>query len=248
MPSRWSSTPRARGRTRTRSRRCSLPADPAEALGALVEAGRPADVAWPGAWREADDAAASAIAEVLGDSLSEPRVAALLGAELPTGATLFIASSMPVRDIETFAPARDDPPRFVSNRGANGIDGLVSSAFGAAAAGDGPVVLLLGDVALAHDAGGLLAARRLGLAMTIVLLDNAGGGIFEFLPVAGEQDHFEEHVATPHGLGFAELARAYDCDFEDIADLDGLRALSRRRAAGPTARRSCAWPPTARAT
>ena len=68
---------------------------------------------------------------------------------------------MPVRDIETFWPIRADPPRVLCNRGANGIDGIVSSAFGAAAAGDGPVVLLIGDVALAHDIGGLLAARRL---------------------------------------------------------------------------------------
>ena len=91
---------------------------------------------------------------------------------------------MPVRDIETFWPVRPDPPRVLCNRGANGIDGTVSCAFGAAAAGDGPVVLLIGDVALAHDIGGLLAARRLGLKLTIVLLDNGGGGIFDFLPVA----------------------------------------------------------------
>src|ERR1039457_3015740 len=91
---------------------------------------------------------------------------------------------MPVRDIETFWPVRSDPPRVLCNRGANGIDGTVSSAFGVAAAGGRPVVLLLGDVALAHDIGGLLAARRLGLKLTTVLLDNGGGGIFDFLPVS----------------------------------------------------------------
>ena len=96
--------------------------------------------------------------------LSEPAVAAELGVLLPAEATLFVASSMPVRDIETFWPARADPPRVLCNRGANGIDGTVSSAFGAAAAGAGPVVLLIGDVALAHDIGGLLAAGRLGLS------------------------------------------------------------------------------------
>ena len=121
---------------------------------------------------------------MLGESgLSEPAVAAELGVLLPAEATLFVASSMPVRDIETFWPARPDPPRVLCNRGANGIDGTVSSAFGAAAAGGGPVVLLIGDVALAHDIGGLLAARRLGLKLTIVLLNNDGGGIFDFLPV-----------------------------------------------------------------
>ena len=106
---------------------------------------------------------------------------------LPEQATLFVASSMPVRDIESFWPARADPPRVLCNRGANGIDGTVSSAFGAAAAGAGPVVLLIGDVALAHDIGGLLAARRLELELTIVLIDNGGGGIFDFLPVAASR-------------------------------------------------------------
>ena len=147
---------------------------------------------------------------------------------LPEEATLFVASSMPVRDIETFWPVREDPPRVLCNRGANGIDGTVSSAFGAAAAGAGPVVLLIGDVALAHDIGGLLAAKRLGLKLTIVLLDNDGGGIFDFLPISrtamarasnrdpraggdprtedgedardGGEDVYTRHVATPTGL------------------------------------------------
>src|SRR6202161_2098418 len=90
---------------------------------------------------------------------------------LPSSAPLLVATSMPVRDIETFWPARPDPPRVLCNRGANGIDGTVSSAFGAAAEVCGQVVLLIGDVALAHDIGGLLAARRLELDLTIVLID-----------------------------------------------------------------------------
>ncbi len=139
---------------------------------------------WLAGWRAADERAAEAILGVLaGEELGEPAVAAELGVLLPAEATLFVASSMPVRDIETFWPVRADPPRVLCNRGANGIDGTVSSAFGAAAAGEGPVVLLIGDVALAHDIGGLLAAKRLGLKLTIVLLDNDGGGIFDFLPV-----------------------------------------------------------------
>ncbi len=145
----------------------------------------PADPEWLASWRSADEQAAEAILGVLdGDGLDEPSVAAELGVLLPEEATLFVASSMPVRDIETFWPVREDPPRVLCNRGANGIDGTVSSAFGAAAAGDGPVVLLIGDVALAHDIGGLLAATRLGLKLTIVLLDNDGGGIFDFLPIS----------------------------------------------------------------
>ena len=137
---------------------------------------------------------------------------------LPVEETLWVASSMPVRDLEAVAPARADGPRVLSNRGANGIDGTVSAAFGAAAAGPGPTVLLVGDVALAHDLGGLLAAPRLGLALVVVLLDNAGGGIFDFLPIAGETDVFEEHVATPTGLDFATAARLYGCQHRPIAD------------------------------
>jgi 2-succinyl-5-enolpyruvyl-6-hydroxy-3-cyclohexene-1-carboxylate synthase len=164
----------------------SLALEPARALAALAGDGpRRADPDWLALWRSADERAAEAILGVLAaGGLSEPAVAAELGVLLPSEAALFVASSMPVRDIETFWPVRADPPRVLCNRGANGIDGTVSSAFGAAAGGSGPVVLLIGDVALAHDIGGLIAARRLRLALTIVLLDNGGGAIFDFLPAA----------------------------------------------------------------
>lgn len=213
-----------------------LAADAAATLGAAAGHTPTADPAWLRAWRDADAVAAGAIDRVLaGGGLSEPLVARALAAELPAAATLFVASSMPVRDVESFAAARGDGPRVLCNRGANGIDGTVSSAFGAAAVAEGPVVLLIGDVALAHDVGGLLAARRLGLALTIVLIDNDGGGIFEFLPVAGARDIFEEHVATPHGLDFAHAAALYGCDFEQIGDLEGLRAaLGRALASSAT--------------
>jgi 2-succinyl-5-enolpyruvyl-6-hydroxy-3-cyclohexene-1-carboxylate synthase len=174
-------------------------------------------------WRAADDAVAVAIEQTLGDALSEPLVARSLAKWLPGEATVFVASSMPIRDVEEFFRS-DAPPRVRSNRGANGIDGTVSSAFGVAAAGDGPVVLLIGDVALAHDIGGLLAASRLRLALTIVLLNNDGGGIFHFLAVAGETDAFEEHVATPHGLDFALAAALYGCGYEQAQTVDELRA------------------------
>ncbi|MBV9339189.1 MAG: 2-succinyl-5-enolpyruvyl-6-hydroxy-3-cyclohexene-1-carboxylic-acid synthase, partial [Solirubrobacterales bacterium] len=190
------------------------------------------DSTWLASWRAADAAAASAIDQALGHELSEPLVARSLGQWLEPAATLFVASSMPVRDVEEFFPARDRGPRVFSNRGANGIDGTVSCAFGAAATGGGPVVLLIGDVALAHDIGGLLAARRLGVPLTIVLLNNDGGGIFHFLPVAGETDAFEEHVATPHGLDFSHAAALYGCAFKRPSDLAELRAAVERSIAG----------------
>ncbi len=175
------------------------------------------------AWRDADARAAGALAQTLGDALTEPRVAAELGRSLPGDATLFVAASMPVRDIETFFPTRDTPPRVLANRGANGIDGTISTAFGVAAGSAGPVVALLGDVTLAHDIGGLLAAKRLRLALTIVLLDNGGGGIFDFLPVATQRDAYEEHVATPTGLDAERVADLYGLVYAQVTDVGQLK-------------------------
>ena len=201
-----------------------IAADPLSTL-QEVAAEPPADPDWLARWRAADDAAAAAVTATLGDELSEPLVARVLGEWLDADATVFVASSMPVRDVEEFFAAHELSPRVLSNRGANGIDGTVSSAYGAAAVADGPVVLLVGDVALAHDVGGLLAGRRLGLALTIVLLNNDGGGIFHFLPVAGaaQRDAFEEHIATPHGLEFRHAAELYGCRYKAVDSLAGLR-------------------------
>jgi 2-succinyl-5-enolpyruvyl-6-hydroxy-3-cyclohexene-1-carboxylate synthase len=228
----------------------SLLLDPADALSELSAAQEQARAEtredWLAGWRSADELAAEAILGVIsGGGLSEPMVAAELGVLLPAEATLFVASSMPVRDIETFWPVRSDPPRVLCNRGANGIDGTVSGAFGAAAAGPGPVVLLIGDVALAHDIGGLLAAQRLQLKLTIVLLDNGGGGIFDFLAVSrapmaraseplgagrGEdgEDIYTRHIATPTGLDFAKAAALYGLSHEPAQDVGSFRAALER--------------------
>src|SRR2546423_13861423 len=106
---------------------------------------------------------------------------------------------MPVREVEAFFPPAERRIRFLANRGANGIDGTVSSAAGAALVTDGRTYLLTGDLALMHDLGGLLAARRLGVSLTVVCANNGGGGIFDFLPVAeaAEPAAYEEHIATP---------------------------------------------------
>jgi 2-succinyl-5-enolpyruvyl-6-hydroxy-3-cyclohexene-1-carboxylate synthase len=180
--------------------------DPAGAVTEVYE-GVPSleglDGRWLESWRTADAVAREALGGVIGGELNEPSVAVRTAAALGPGDTLFVASSMPVRDLETFAVTG---ARVLSNRGANGIDGTVATALGVAAAGPGRTVLLTGDVAVVHDVGGLLGARRLDAELTIVLINNDGGGIFNFLPVAGQQDHFEQHVATPHGTDFAALA------------------------------------------
>ena len=202
-----------------------LAADPRATLEAVELEKR--DRGWLERWHRADRAASAAIARALAPAgLSEPRVAAELGSALPPEATVVVASSMPVRDVETFFPARESAPRVLANRGANGIDGTVSTAFGVAAVSDGPVVLLIGDVALIHDLGGLIQARRRKL--TIVLLHNDGGGIFHFLPVSREGPDFVEHVATPHGLDFAHAAALFGCGYELAEDVEGFRAALRR--------------------
>jgi 2-succinyl-5-enolpyruvyl-6-hydroxy-3-cyclohexene-1-carboxylate synthase len=230
----------------------SLAVDPPTALSKLAGEQAPVEDDWLAGWRSADELAAEAILSCLASGqLCEPAVAAELGVLLAATATLFVASSMPVRDIETFWPVRSDPPRVLCNRGANGIDGTVSSAFGAAAAGEGPVVLLIGDVALAHDLGGLIAAGRLDLRLTIVLLDNGGGGIFDFLAVSqarmalaelpggdgasraghGEQERrniYTRHILTPTGIDFARAGALYGLSHELVEDLPAFRAALER--------------------
>jgi 2-succinyl-5-enolpyruvyl-6-hydroxy-3-cyclohexene-1-carboxylate synthase len=205
--------------------------DPAAVVGEVLDAdpaawaracgGPPRASAWVDAWRAADAAAAEGIAEVLGDGLSEPGVARALAA-LPPEVTVFTASSMPVRDVETFWPAAHAPPRVLAHRGANGIDGTLAAAFGAAATG-ARVVVHLGDVALAHDLGALLCASRLGISLTIVLVDNGGGGIFDFLPVSSQLDAYEQHVATPTGLDAERVAALFGLAYEPVTDLAAIR-------------------------
>ncbi len=223
----------------------------------------PTTPSWLAGWRSADERAARRSSATLAESgLSEPSVAAELGVLLPEEATLFVASSMPVRDIETFWPARADPPRVLCNRGANGIDGTVSSALGAAAASRAPVVLLIGDVALAYDISALLAARRLDLKLTIVLLNNEGGGIFDFLPVARHRhgarslsaeavdssgrrpDIYTRHIATPTGLDFAKAAALYGSGPRDRHGCQRLARGARAGARGELARRSSKCAPS----
>jgi 2-succinyl-5-enolpyruvyl-6-hydroxy-3-cyclohexene-1-carboxylate synthase len=195
-----------------------------------------ADAAWLGRWRDADARAAAAIAATL-TGLDEPSIARALATDTPDGATVAVAASMPIRDVETFWPVLDPPPRALANRGANGIDGTISTAYGVAAAGDaGPTYLLIGDVALAHDIGGLLAGARLGVPLTIVVVDNAGGGIFDFLPVgqAGGAE-YEEHVLTPTGLEVERAAALYGARYRAIEDLAHLReALAEPAPSGTT--------------
>src|SRR4051812_3536028 len=123
-----------------------------------------------------------------------------------TAQTIWVSSSLPIRDVESYFPASN--ARILSNRGANGIDGVVSSAAGAAVATGGPVHLVIGELALLHDIGGLVTARRAGAELAILCVNNGGGGIFDFLPVAEQADRqpYEDHIATPVDYDLAAAA------------------------------------------
>jgi 2-succinyl-5-enolpyruvyl-6-hydroxy-3-cyclohexene-1-carboxylate synthase len=165
--------------------------------------------------------------------LSEPGVFAELAHILPGGATLFAGNGMPVRDLDTFFAARALPTRFLANRGASGIDGVVSAALGASAAVDGPLVLVVGDLSFYHDMNGLLAARRHSLSATIVLLNNNGGGIFSFLPQADDPEHFEELFGAPHGLDFRYAAEMYGLAYRRVRSRDEFRTAMGEALGGP---------------
>ena len=161
---------------------------------------------WLEGWRAADAAVPAALAEA--PDRFEPKVLAGLEPELPDGAIVWVSSSMPIRDVEAHFPQSAKNLRFLANRGANGIDGVVSSALGAALATGRPTWLLTGELALVHDLGGLLAARRAGVELNVLCLDNGGGAIFDFLPLAEHADAelYERHIATPAGLDLSEIA------------------------------------------
>ena len=174
------------------------------------------------------------MAQALADSPDpfEPKLWSTVAEAAPAESTLWVASSMPIRDVEAFLPVTDKPLRVLANRGANGIDGTVSSALGAALASDERIFLLTGDLALLHDIGGLLAARRLDAELTIVCANNSGGNIFDFLPVASTADAepYEQHIVTPSGVDLAQVAELAGLPHALASTLDELRAAVDRPA------------------
>jgi 2-succinyl-5-enolpyruvyl-6-hydroxy-3-cyclohexene-1-carboxylate synthase len=167
--------------------------------------------------------------------LFEPRAVRELAAALPDGALLYVSNSMPVRDLDAFLPVSTRPLRVLANRGANGIDGMLSSALGAAASQTEPVVLLTGDLALLHDVGALQAARRHALDLRIVVFDNDGGGIFSYLPVADRAGRavFEAYFSTPHGADLREIAAGFGVAATRASSWEHFRAAFKSALATP---------------
>lgn len=173
-------------------------------------------------------------------ALLEPRWPQVLAEALPAKTPIFIASSMPVRDAESFWPLSDKGFRWYFSRGANGIDGTLSTALGIAHGADKPAVLVTGDLSFLHDQNGLLLAPWLRGGLTVLLINNNGGGIFEHLPIAGFEPPFEAYFATPQHVDFGKLAAAHGIKYHqpdnwaDVAKLftklpkQGLRIVEIR--------------------
>ena len=178
--------------------------------------GRPsvADDSWSANWRAASEKAELVLDQVLArdDGLDEPLVARLVSREIPEGHGLVVASSMPIRDLDAYAAVDGAGVPVAANRGASGIDGTVATAAGFARGLGSPVTLLIGDLALLHDLNSLAMLR--GLPVTVVVLNNDGGGIFSFLPVSGHESFFEPFFGTPQGVGFGYAASMFGLRYD----------------------------------
>lgn len=170
---------------------------------------------WSGSWIRASLRISAAAQEELAscEELFEGKIFSELAKVLPENSTVFTGNSMPIRDMDTFFPSTGTSVRFMANRGASGIDGVISTALGASAAARGRLVLVLGDVSFYHDMNGLLAAKAFKLNATIIVINNNGGGIFSFLPQSAYKGVFETYFGTPHGLTFEPAARLYGLDY-----------------------------------
>jgi 2-succinyl-5-enolpyruvyl-6-hydroxy-3-cyclohexene-1-carboxylate synthase len=212
----------------TRRAAALLRADPTElAAGwaARLEKGegRPA----PERWIEAERAAREAIeVELTGDELNEPALHLALGMAHRDGDLVYTASSMPIRDQESFLGAEAADALFLCNRGANGIDGLISSGIGAAHASGRPTTIISGDLGLLHDLGGLAALRDVSTPVRIVVIDNDGGGIFHFLPQeqALASEEFEALLGTPRSVSAEKAATLFDLPHHRLDSLTDLPA------------------------
>ncbi|NJN31291.1 MAG: hypothetical protein HC824_13345 [Synechococcales cyanobacterium RM1_1_8] len=176
---------------------------------------------WLALDRQAEAAIDRAMAPL--ETLREPKLPWLLSQHLPEKTPLFIANSTPVRDLEWFWRRGDRAILPYVNRGANGIDGTLSTALGIAHR-NRPSVMVTGDLALLHDTNGWLLSPQLQGHLTIILLNNNGGGIFELLPIARFDPPFEQFFAAPQRVDFAPLCQAYGATYEQILDWEQLRS------------------------
>lgn len=185
---------------------------------------------WLADWTAAESIARATLDRELSiEHLHEAKVAHLLVDQAGDDTCLVVSSSMPIRDVEWFSGPRNDL-RVLSNRGANGIDGVVATAIGVALGAKEPVTVLIGDVALLHDSSSLVNVVDHAIDLHIVLIDNRGGGIFSFLAQAGalESDRFEQLFGTPHSTNFEALCAAHGIAYAEVSSDEKLIEASLR--------------------
>jgi 2-succinyl-5-enolpyruvyl-6-hydroxy-3-cyclohexene-1-carboxylate synthase len=202
-------------------------ADPAELIRALLALlpSAPVEPAWGERWRRVNAAAAAALAPLIESGpLWEGQLARRVAEAAPNGALLHVASSMPIRDLDSFALAREAPLTATASRGVNGIDGTLCTALGLAARHEGAAWAILGDLATLHDAGAFVLAANLSRPVTAIVIDNGGGNIFGFLPIGQHPTAFEPHFFTPQALTPTTLARGLGRLVAEVTDVDGLSA------------------------
>ncbi|MCY4487075.1 MAG: 2-succinyl-5-enolpyruvyl-6-hydroxy-3-cyclohexene-1-carboxylic-acid synthase [Deltaproteobacteria bacterium] len=185
------------------------------ASGAAREAGGAPDAGWLASWRRASDHVGGRIDALLtrDRTLSEPKVARLVSRHIGGGEGLYLASSMPVRDMDTFGCPRPVAVVVAANRGASGVDGTIATATGFARGLDKGVTLVIGDQAFLHDLNSLRLCRSLDHPFVIVVLNNDGGGIFSFLSIARFPDVFEPYFGASHGMTFEHAAALFGLEY-----------------------------------
>lgn len=189
-------------------------------------------------WTRVEKALRAAAGE-LPDDFLEGWTARTVLSEAPEGSVVFLSSSMPIRDVDAFGGPGGRELVALGNRGASGIDGIVSTALGAGVSRDAPLICLLGDLALIHDANGLLAATECRQPTVFVVVDNDGGGIFHRLPIARFEPEFTEYFATPHGLDLEQLAALHRLPFQRVSTPAQVRTALREGLARPGASVVC---------
>ncbi|RDU36109.1 2-succinyl-5-enolpyruvyl-6-hydroxy-3-cyclohexene-1-carboxylic-acid synthase [Neobacillus piezotolerans] len=187
-----------------------------EGLLSLIDKKQPTNYA--GQWLKLNSLAKAAMdAEMDRDKMNESLVYRELPELLPEGASLFVGNSMPIRDLDSFFWLNDKKINVMANRGANGIDGVVSTALGASLYG-GPMYLVVGDLTFYHDMNGLLPAKLYNMDLTVIVINNNGGGIFSFLPQAGQARNFERLFGTPLDLDYTHVVEMYGGTFTRVED------------------------------
>ena len=194
-----------------------------------------ADLEWSDRWMRCEEATLRALDESREGPVHEGDVLAQVLDAVPDGGSLFVSSSMPIRDLDAFGHPRPSRASVFANRGASGIDGIVSTAFGVASQRSEPTVCVIGDVAFFHDGNGLLWSREGDARVVFVVVDNDGGGIFHRLPIAEHEPEFTRFFATPHGLDPRWSAQAHGVAYDEVDAAAIGRAVAEAVLAGRSA-------------